>query len=54
MEKLALVCFIKQVVKVTIPTALSTLKYYDVGFHHQLVFLVCAVTVCVWFDLLDF
>ena len=54
MEKLALVCFIKQVVGVIVPTALSTLKYYDFVFHHQLVFLVWDVTVCVWFDILDF
>ena len=54
MEKLAPVCFIKKVVGVTVPTAISTLKFYDVGFHHQLVFLVWESTVCVWFDLLDF
>ena len=49
-EKLAPVCFIKQVVGVTVPTAISTLKFYDVGFHHQLMFLVWESTVCVWFD----
>ena len=54
MEKLALVCFIKQVVGVTVPTAISPLKFYDVGFHHQLVFLVRGSTICVWIDLLDF
>ena len=54
MEKLALVYFVKQVVWVTVPTAISALKFYDVGFHHQLVFLVWEVTVFVWFDLLDF
>ena len=54
MEKLALVYFIKQVVGVTVPTAISALKLYDVGFHHQLVFLVPESTVCVWIDLLDF
>ena len=48
-EKLTSVCFIKQVVEVTVPTAISTLKFYDVGFHHQLVFLVRESTVCVWF-----
>ena len=26
---------------------------YEVGFHHQLVFLVRKLTVCVWFDALD-
>ena len=39
-EKLEPVSFIKQVVGVTVPTAISALKFYDVGFHHQLVFLV--------------
>ena len=48
------VCFIKQVVGVTVPTAISALKFYDVGFHHQLVFLVREVTVCAWFELLNF
>ena len=54
MKKLVPVCFIKQVVRVTVPTAFFVLKFYDVGFHHQLVFLVREVTVCVWFELLDF
>ena len=54
MKKIFPVCFIKQVVEVTIPTAISALKLYDVGFHHQLVFLVRGSTVCVWIDLLDF
>jgi len=53
-KKLVPVCFIKQVVRVTVPTAFFVLKFYDVGFHHQLVFLVREVTVCVWFELLDF
>ena len=54
MEKIALIYSIKQVVGVTVPVAISTLEFYDVGFHHQLVFLVWESTVCVWFDLLDF
>ena len=54
MKKLVPVCFIKQVVWVTVPIALLVLKFYDVGFHHQLVFLVWEVTICVWFELLDF
>ena len=54
MEKLALVCFIKQVVGVTVPTAISALKFHDVGFHHQLLFLVRESTICVWIDILDF
>ena len=53
-EKLAPVCFIKQVVGVTVPTAISALKFYDVGFHHQLVFLVRGFTIFVRFDLLYF
>ena len=54
MEKLAPVRFIKQVFRVSIPTTIFALKFYDVGFHHQLVFLVRESTVCVWIDLLDF
>ena len=54
MERLALECFIKQVVEVTVPTAISALKFYDVGFHHQLVFLVREFIVCVWISLLYF
>ena len=54
MEKLALVCFIKQVVGVIVPISISTLKFYNVEFHHQLVFLVWESSVCVCFDLLDF
>ena len=53
MEKLAPIYFIKQAVGETFPTAIFAIKYYDVGFHHQIVFLVWEVTVCVWFDLLD-
>ena len=49
-----MVYFVKQVVGVTVPTVISALKFYDVGFHHQLVFLVQGFTFCVWFDLLDF
>ena len=54
MEKLALECFIKQVFEVTVPNSISAFKFYDVGFHHQLVFLVWECTVCVWIYLLDF
>ena len=54
MKKLVSVFFIKQVVRVTVPTAISALKFYDVGFHHQLVFLVWESTVFVWIDILDF
>ena len=54
MEKIALVYFIKQVVGVIVPTAISALKFCDVGFHHQLVFLVQESIVCAWFDLLYF
>ena len=54
MEKLSPVSFIKQVFGVTVPTAISALKFYNVGFHHQLVFLVRKSIVYVWIDLLDF
>ena len=54
MEKLTSVYFIKQVVEVTVPTAISALKFYDVGFHQQLLFLVREFTVYVWIDLLYF
>ena len=54
MEGIAPDYFIKQVVGVIVPNAISALKFYDVGFHHQIVFLVWESTVCVWFDLLYF
>ena len=54
MEKLAPFCFIKQVVRVTVPTTIFALKFYNVGFYHQLVFLVWEFTIYVWTDLLDF
>ena len=34
--------------------AISTLEFYDVGFHHQLVFLEWKHTACVWIALSDF